>query len=72
MSRDQNAGQNQNIRTDNKSADRVEKFKYLRTTLTDQNSIQEKNEQLNEFRECLLSYSAESFVFQFAIQKYKD
>jgi hypothetical protein len=25
-----------------------------------------------EFRECLLSFSAESFVFQFAFQKYKD
>ena len=24
------------------------------------------------FRECLLSFGAESFVFQFAIQKYKD
>jgi len=25
-----------------------------------------------EVRECLLSFGAESFVFQFAIQKYKD
>jgi len=25
-----------------------------------------------EFGECLLSFGAESFVFQFAIQKYKD
>jgi len=25
-----------------------------------------------EFRECLLSFGAESFVFQFAIQKFKD
>jgi hypothetical protein len=25
-----------------------------------------------EVRECLLSFSAESFVFQFAIQKFKD
>jgi len=25
-----------------------------------------------EVRECLLSFGAESFVFQFAIQKFKD
>jgi hypothetical protein len=34
MSRDQNAGQNHNIKTDNKSFDRVEEFKYLGTTLS--------------------------------------
>ena len=31
MSREQNAGQNQIIKTDNKSFDRVERFKYLGT-----------------------------------------
>jgi hypothetical protein len=41
MSRDQNAGRNHNIRIDNSSVERVEEFKYLRTTLTNQNSIQE-------------------------------
>jgi hypothetical protein len=34
MSRDQNAGQNHNIKTDNKSFENVEQFKYLGTTLT--------------------------------------
>jgi hypothetical protein len=29
MSRDQNAGQNHNIKTDNKSFERVEQFKYF-------------------------------------------
>jgi hypothetical protein len=33
MSPDQNAGDNQNIETDNKSFERVEEFKYLGTTL---------------------------------------
>ena len=33
MSRDQNAGQNQNVRIDNRSFERVEEFKYLGTTL---------------------------------------
>jgi len=42
LSRDQNAGQCHNIKTDNSSIERVEEFKYLGTTLTDQNSIQEE------------------------------
>jgi len=29
-------------------------------------------EELIQVRECMLSFGAESFVFQFAIQKYKD
>ena len=41
MSRDQNEGRSHSIKNDNSSIDRVEEFKYLRTTLTDQNSIQE-------------------------------
>jgi hypothetical protein len=42
MSRDQNAGRSLNIKTDNSSLERVEQFKYLGTTLTNQNSIQEE------------------------------
>jgi len=41
MSRDQNAGQNHNIKTDNKSFERVEQFRYLGKTPKNQNSIQE-------------------------------
>jgi hypothetical protein len=41
MARDQNAGQNHNIKIDNKSFERVEQFKYLGTALTNRNSIQE-------------------------------
>ena len=39
MSRDQNAGQIHSVRIDNSTFERVEEFKYLGTTLTNQNSI---------------------------------
>jgi len=42
MSRDQNAGRIHNVRIDNSTFERVEEFKYLRKTLTNQNSISEE------------------------------
>ena len=42
MSRDQNAERNHSVRTDNGTFERVEEFKYLETTLTNQNSIGEE------------------------------
>jgi hypothetical protein len=39
MARDQNSGRNHSMKTDNSSIERVEEFKYLGTTLTNQNSI---------------------------------
>ena len=42
-SRDRNAGRGHSVKNDNTSIERVEEFKYLGTTITDQNSIQEKN-----------------------------
>jgi len=42
MSRDQNAGQSHNIKTVNSSSERVEEFKPLGTTSTNQNYIQEE------------------------------
>ena len=42
MSRDQNAGRIHSVRTDNSTFERVEEFKYLGTTLTNQNSIPEE------------------------------
>jgi hypothetical protein len=41
MSRDQNAGQNHNLKIDNKSFESVEQFKYMGTTLTNRISIQD-------------------------------
>jgi len=52
MCRDQNAGRIHSVRIDNSTFERVEEFKYLRTTLTNQNSIAE------EFKSRLRSGSA--------------
>ena len=60
--------------------ERVGQLKYLARNLTNPNSIYEeinpknmnKDQEQIEVRECYLSSGAESFVFQFAIQKYKD
>jgi len=40
MSRDQNAGRSHNLKIENSSFGRVEEFKYLGTTLTNQNFVQ--------------------------------
>jgi hypothetical protein len=40
MSGDRNAGRGHSVKIDNISIERVEEFKYLGMTLTDQNSIQ--------------------------------
>ena len=42
VSRDQNAGRTHSMKTDKSSFERVDKFKYLGTTLTNQNLIQEE------------------------------
>ena len=72
MSRDQNAGRSHSMRIDNSCIERVEEFKYLGTTLTNKNSIQEEIKSRLKLRKCLLLFDTESSVFQFAIQKVKD
>jgi len=52
MSRDQNAGRIHILRIDNSTFERVEDFKYLGTTSTNQNSIAE------EIKSRLISRSA--------------
>ena len=42
MSREQTAGLSHTMKVDNSSTESVEEFKYLGTTLTNQNSIQEE------------------------------
>ena len=40
VSRDQRAGRNHSVKTDSNSFEGAEEFKYLGTSLTNQNSIQ--------------------------------
>jgi hypothetical protein len=42
ISQDQNAGENQNIKMDNKAFERLQQFSYLETILTNQSAIQEE------------------------------
>jgi hypothetical protein len=63
ISREQNAGQNKNIKTDNKSLGRVAKFKYLGTTQTIQNCIREEiKSRRNSESAC---YHSEQNIFLF-------
>jgi len=63
MSQDQNAGRSHNIKTDNISFERLEQFKYLGTTLTYQNSIQEEiKSRLKSGNACY--HPVQNFCFQ--------
>ena len=68
MSWDRNAGRGHCMKIDNSSIERVEEFKYLGTTLTDQNSIQEEiKSRLKLGNVCY--YSVQNiFVLEVAIQ----
>ena len=60
------------MKINNSSIERVEEFKYLGTTLTNQNSIQEEiKSRLKLENACYYSVQNRLF-FQFAIQKFKD
>jgi len=68
MSQDQNARWSHNLNFDNESIEKVEQFKYLGTTIMNQ-FYSVRNYEQNEVRLCLLSFGAQSFVFQFVIYK---
>jgi predicted transcriptional regulator len=75
MSRDQNKGRSDSMKSENSSFDRVEELKYLGTNLTNQNSIQEEiKRRLKSGNACYHSVQnlSESFFFQFTIQKFED
>jgi hypothetical protein len=61
MSCHPNSGQNQNVRIANESFEKVEKFKYLGTTLTDQNDIHDEiKSRLNSGNAC--SYAVHNLL----------
>jgi hypothetical protein len=56
VSRDQNAGQNREIKIGNRSFENVSQFKYLGTTVTNQNLVQEEiKKRLNSDNACYYS-----------------
>ena len=69
MSRDQNGGRGHSVKIDNSSFERMDEFKYLGTTLTNHNLIQEEIKSRLKSGNACYHLDAESFVFQFAIQK---
>jgi hypothetical protein len=71
VSRCQKAGQRQSIKIANRSFEDVEKFKYLGTTLTDQNCVQEEiKNRLNSGNACY--HSVQPFVIPPAVQECKS
>jgi len=71
-SQDQNAGRSYSMKIDNSSIERVEEFKYLGTTLTNKNSIQEEINSRLKFGHACYYLVQNLFIFQFAIPKVKD
>ena len=72
MSRDQNAGRSHSMKIDNSCIESVEEFKYLGTTITNKNSIQEEIKSILKGGNACY-YSVQNLLsFRFAIQKVKD
>jgi hypothetical protein len=68
MSRHLNSGQNQNIRLSNESFENMATFKYLGTTLTNQNDIRDEiKSRLNSGNTCC--YSAQNLLSSLLISK---
>jgi len=71
MSRDQNVGRSHSVKTVNSSFGRVEQFKYLGTTLTNQNSSQEEiKSRLKSRDDCY--HSVQNLLSFSLLFKYKD
>jgi hypothetical protein len=68
LSHQKNAGQNHDIKTVNRCFENVAQFRYLGTTVTNQNLIQEEiKRRVNSRNACYLLFSPEPFVFSSAV-----
>ena len=72
MSGDQNAGRSRSITIDSSSFARGEQFRYLETTLTDQNSIQEKIKSRLKSGNSCYHLVQNGLSSNFTVQNYKD
>ena len=69
MSPDQNAGRSHSMKIDNRSIERVEEFKYLGTTLTNKNSIQEEIKSRLKLRNDCYYYSVQNLLSSSLLSK---
>jgi hypothetical protein len=70
MSRHPNSGQNQSTRIANEAFENVEKFKYLGTTLTNENDVHDEiKSRLNSGSACY--HSVQNLVFPSQVKKLK-
>jgi hypothetical protein len=69
LSRHQNAGQNWDIKIATRSLENVSQFKYLGTTVTNQNFIHEEIKRRLNLGKCLLPFGPEPSVFSSAVKK---
>jgi len=68
MSRGQSSGRSYSMKTENSSFERVEEFKYLGKTLTNQNSIREEiKSRLKSGNACY--YSVQNFLSSSSLSK---
>jgi hypothetical protein len=68
LSRHQNAGNNHDIKIGNRCFENFAQFRYLGTTITNQNLVQEET----ELGQCLLPFGPEPFVLASAVYKHKN
>jgi hypothetical protein len=71
LSRHQDVGQNRDIKRENRSFENVSQFKYLGTTKTNKNLIQEEiTRRLTSCNACY--HSVQNLVFSFTVEKLKN
>jgi hypothetical protein len=69
MSGDQKSRRSHRIKPGNSSLESLEQFRFLVTTVTKKEFCAGRNLAQIEVRDYLLSFDAESFVFQFSVLK---